>query len=89
MKDYPFRFPANRRAGELSLTQQADKLYEETCEVLAAVSLREGDDRVIEELWDVVHAAEGALRKFPLRKVIVGIARVKIKNWRRGDYEWK
>ena len=89
MKDYPFRFPANRRAGELSLARQVDKLYEETCEVLAAVSLKEGDDRVIEELWDVVHAAEGALRKFPLRKVIVGIARVKVKNTRRGDYEWK
>lgn len=86
-RGYPYRFPANRRAGKASLGAQVDKVYEETCEALAAVSLKEGDDRVIEELWDVIHAAEGALRKFPIIKVVKGLARVKVKNRQRGDYE--
>ena len=46
----------------------------------------EGDARVIEELWDVMHAAEGALRKFPIVKVAWGLMYVIWKNALRGDY---
>ena len=81
-----YRFPANRRAEAATLAGQLRKLLEETREALEAYEGKEGEERIIEELWDVIQAAEGALRKFPLLAVIKGLAMVKIKSRQRGDY---
>lgn len=85
MKDL-FRFPANRRAEKTDLLEQLWYVRTEADEAIAAELYEEGPDRVIEETWDVIQAAEGVLRKFPLCKVIIGLARVKLKSWKRGDY---
>lgn len=81
-----YRFPPNRRAADSTLYQQIAYMSGEVDEVLQAHFDNEGDDRVIEETWDVIQCAEGILRKYPLRKVIAGCARVKIKCKQRGDY---
>lgn len=81
-----FRFPSNRRAERTDLKGQLNYVVEEAIEAAEAFRDNEGEHRIIEELWDTVQAAEGALRKFPLRKVIVGLARVKLKSLHRGDY---
>lgn len=81
-----YRFPANKRAEAATLAGQLRKLLEECFEVLEAYEDNEGDVRIIEELWDVIQAAEGALRKFPLLAVLKGLAMVKIKSRQRGDY---
>lgn len=82
-----YRFPSNLRARKTTLADQADYIIDEAYEAYDALFFNEGDDRIIEETWDVIQAAEGLLRKFPLWKVIVGLARVKIKSLKRGDYE--
>lgn len=88
--NWPYRFPLNRRAKKLSLTNQVGYIEGELEEVKTAILRIEGDSRVIEELWDVIQAAEGALRKFPLIDVIKGLARVKLKSLHRGDYvKWE
>ena len=85
---FPFRFPANNRARETDLHEQINYTCEECLEMYTASKNIEGDGRVIEECWDTIHAAEGVLRKFPLRKVIVGYFAVLLKNLKRGDY-WR
>lgn len=81
-----YRFPENQRAAAQTLGAQLGKLAEETAEAVAAYDDGEGRMRVIEELWDVIQAAEGALRKFSMIYVLKGLALVKIKSHRRGDY---
>ena len=81
-----YRFPPNDRAKSTCLTDQVCYIEGELGEVKQAILLMEGDSRVIEELWDVIHAAEGALRKFPIVKVAWGLMYVIWKNALRGDY---
>lgn len=81
-----FRFPSNKRAERNDLKGQLNYVIDEAVEAAEAYRDCEGDHRIIEELWDTVQAAEGALRKFPRRKVVVGLARVKFKSLHRGDY---
>ena len=83
-----YRFPSNRRAEELSLTDQVCYIEGELKEVKQAILLCESKHRIIEELWDTVHAAESALRKFPLADVARGFIFVLRKNAKRGDYRW-
>lgn len=82
-----FRFPENRKAKANTVEQQAEKVLEEARECFDAVFDMESDERIIEECLDTVNACEGLLRKFPLWKVLVYVARVKIKCLMRGDYE--
>lgn len=81
-----YRFPSNKRAEMLSLTDQVSYIEGELREVKQAILLCEGDMRVIEELWDVAQTIEGALRKFPIHKVVFGFFLVLFKSRRRGDY---
>ena len=81
-----YRFPENQRAAAETLGAQLGKLAEETAEAVAAYDDGEGSARVIEEVWDVIQAAEGALRKFSPTLVVMGLVRVKMKSHRRGDY---
>ena len=81
-----YMFPENLRAKEATLDKQLRKVMEEAGEAWFAHDKGEGDDRIIEELWDVVQAAEGALRKFPKMGVLKGFAVVRLKGHRRGDY---
>lgn len=83
-KEDLYAFPPNRRAEKATKKLQALKVNEEACEVMEAMS--DTDERIIEEAWDVIHACEGLLRKFPRWKVRLGRARVEVKNGLRGDY---
>ena len=84
---HPYRFPENAQAKAATANQQIRKILEEAKEVYWAWEELEPDERVIEETWDTINACEGLLRKFPLRKVLVGLVRVKIKCLQRGDYK--
>lgn len=86
MKRSPYRFPENKRATENALYEQIEKCQEEVDELRCAYYFEEGDERIIEEAVDLMVAAEGALRKFKLRDVLIGMARVRIKNKQRGDW---
>lgn len=81
-----YRFRPNRRAEAETLGAQLGKVAEETREAVAAFDGAEGDDRIIEELWDVIQAAEGALRKFHPARVSLGLVYVVFKSIMRGDY---
>lgn len=80
-----YRFPANSRAQELTIAEQVEYLCGEAVEV-AEAGLDGGAAHVIEELWDVIHTAEGALRKFGEQRVRDGYYLVMAKNMERGDY---
>lgn len=82
----PYRFHENNRAKATDLEGQVKYVLMEACEIADAYMDGEGPDRIIEETWDTIQAAEGVLRKFPLSKVLVGLAYVKLKSLHRGDY---
>ena len=82
-----YRFPANSRAEVATFEEQMDKTHREAHEVLSAWISEEGEERLIEELWDTIHAAEGALRKFKPQQVRDGYFMVMAKNNERGDYD--
>ena len=86
MTDKFYRFPANKKAREATLEQQARKVCEEADEVLMAVERAEGIDHLLEECFDVIHAVEGILRRYSMRRVFVAHARVLVKCMIRGDY---
>ena len=81
-----YRFPENQRAAAQTLGAQLGKLAEETAEAVAAYDERVGSARIVEELWDVIQAAEGALRKFHPARVSLGLVYVVFKSIMRGDY---
>ena len=87
MKDSLYRFPSNNRAEAETLGAQLGKLAEETAEAVAAYNDGECPARIIEEVWDVIQAAEGVLRKFGPPAVTMGLAFVKAKSIERGDYD--
>lgn len=79
-----YRFPANSRAEASILAVQILHAKDEINEVIEATM--ESPERIIEELWDTIHAAEGALRKFKPQQVRDGYYLVMAKNNERGDY---
>lgn len=81
-----YRFPANGRAKACSLHEQLMRVTDEAAEAYVAEADGEGAERIIEELLDTIHAAEGALRKFKPQKVRDGYLQVVAKNNQRGDY---
>ena len=87
MEDSLYRFPENKQAENSCLLDQLCKLHEEALEAKLAYLTNEGSARIIEELWDAIQAAEGALRKFPLQDVKESRAFVLDKCQQRGDYE--
>lgn len=82
-----YRFEENKRAARASFGDQLNKLSEELTEVYDAFIDGEPDSRLIEELWDVIQAAEGCLRKFDENAVSKGLTFVHAKSFERGDYE--
>ena len=80
-----YRFPENLKAKENTYSNQLSKIEEE-CEEVAEAWVDDGDGRVIEELWDLIQAAEGMLRKYPAEKVWAGRSLVISKCEDRGDY---
>lgn len=82
-----YRFEENKRAVRASFGDQLNKLSEELTEVCDAFIDGEPDSRVIEELWDVIQAAEGCLRKFAYSAVLKGLIFVRKKSRERGDYQ--
>ena len=81
-----YRFPANSRAEALTLREQIDYVLDEAAEAAEAHAGFLGDEQTIGELWDVIHAAEGALRKFDPKMVTDCYYLTMAKNNRRGDY---
>lgn len=81
-----YRFPENQRAKKFTLGNQLEYLSGEVQEADDAWYYEEGDDRIIEELWDAMQTDEGALRKFAYSKVVAGYYRVLEKCEKRGDY---
>ena len=80
-----YRFPENLKAKELRQGLQLEKIEEELQEAWDAWDA-ETDERAIEELWDVIQACEGMLRKYPAEKVWAGRSLVISKCENRGDY---
>jgi hypothetical protein len=62
--DRLYRFPSNSRAEAMALEMQMGHVMEEVYEAIHAVMVGETDEDILMELWDVIHAAQGALRKF-------------------------
>lgn len=60
-----FRFPPNKRAKEATLHEKMKKINEEFNEATRAYMdhVEFGDEPLAGELWDVIYATEGALRK--------------------------
>lgn len=79
-------FPANTRAVPQSLLEQAIAVESEARELLAAIVAGEARERVLEECWDVVQAAEGVLRKFPAQEAAAARDAVEAKCRARGNY---
>lgn len=84
--DRLYRFPSNSRAEAEALKEQIYSIMCEADEVFEADFDSEGSERIIEELWDVIHAAEGALRKFKPQQVRDGYYLTLTKCNRRGNY---
>lgn len=79
-------FPENTRAVPQSLLEQAMAVEDEARELLAAIIAGEPRERILEECWDVVQAAEGVLRKFPVQEAAAARDFVEDKCRRRGNY---
>lgn len=84
--DRLYRFPANSRAEEETLLDQAYYALAEVHEAITAIHKEEGSEAYIMELWDVIHAAEGALRKFKPQQVRDGYYLTVAKCNERGNY---
>lgn len=83
-----YRFPANKKAENVCLSNQAYKVGEEARELIDATNSPYLDEmHIIEEAWDVIQAAEGVLRKYPdtllesMHKAVIEKCRA------RGDYD--
>ena len=81
-----YRFPENQRAKSFTLGNQLEYVKDEAKEADDAWYYEESDERVIEELWDVIQTVEGALRKFAYGHVVNGWYAVREKCEKRGDY---
>lgn len=82
-----YRFPPNRKARAASLREQSCKAMEEADEIRRAIEDGESDSRILEEVWDCIHACEGILRKFDEDAVLSALVSTISKCERRGDYD--
>lgn len=80
-----FQFPPTNDDLYHGTFNQIQHIRSEADEVLDAYIEREGDERLIEELWDVCWCVETLLRRFPWRKVVKGF-RYCIEKNRKRDY---
>jgi len=80
-----YKFPMCRGV-HASFSSQIRKIGEEAIEIAKAYDEEEGDNRVIEETLDCIHACETLLRKFPISKVLSLRGQVYLKNKERGYY---
>ena len=83
-----YRFPKCTKAEQSTASTQIVKVLEEVHE-LAEVQNDDPFDtvRIIEETWDVIHAAEGVLRKYQPALVEFVRDSVEHKNRERGYYD--
>lgn len=83
-----FRFPKCTKAEHNTASTQVVKVLEEVYELVEVQNAEPFDsERIIEEAWDVIHAAEGVLRKYSIADVATGLERVEEKNRNRGYYD--
>lgn len=83
-----YHFPKCTKAATNTASTQIVKILEEVHE-LAEVQNKDPLDsvRIIEETWDVIHAAEGVLRKYHPETVANVRDYVEQKNEHRGYYD--
>ncbi len=83
-----YRFPCCTKASKAPVSTQTVKILEEVHE-LAEVQNNDPFDagRILEEAWDVIHAAEGVLRKYATDLVEEARDYVEMKNRERGYYD--
>ena len=79
-----YQFPPINDAFYRGTFAQVQHIRSEADEVLDAYINREGEERLIEELWDVCWCVETLLRRFPWRKVVKGFCHCIEKNRERG-----
>jgi hypothetical protein len=88
MIDYKvYRFPANRRADDLTLAEQLEYACGEVVEAIEALASGESPERVLEEIYDAEQTLEGARRKFRDQQVLDAYYKVVAKCQCRGDYD--
>lgn len=88
MNDARMHFPTAKRFVGLTVKEQQRAIMRENAEVVRAI--HDGDpERVAEEVWDVIHAAETLLAILADRGINVHAIRdqVEEKNRGRGYYE--
>lgn len=83
-----YHFPKCTKAATNTASTQIVKILEEVHELAETQNNDPLDDvRIIEETWDVIHAAEGVLRKYPPALVEFVRDSVEHKNRERGYYD--
>ena len=83
-----YRFPKCTKAATNTASTQIVKILEEVHELAEVQNNDPFDDvRIIEETWDVIHAAEGVLQKYQPALVEVIRDHVEHKNRERGYYD--
>lgn len=85
----PFSFQFPKISNPNGLTSQLVKIETEADEAVDAYAACEGDLRVAEELMDVIHAAETALRMLGFQPFVLNAVKAGViaKNENRGYYE--
>lgn len=83
---FSYNFPKHADAGRETLQQAMSKVSEESHELMFAVLDGEGEDSVIEEALDTMHACETLLRRYPAKRVKAARDAVIEKNRKRGYY---
>lgn len=82
-----YNFPACVQAEQSSIDHQVRKVEEEADELWDEIARSPRyDARILEETWDVIHAAEGVLRKYTIHEVYNAMKAVEAKNQERGYY---
>lgn len=83
-----YRFPKCAKAESNPESTQIIKVLEEVYELSEAYNVDPFDSvRIIEETWDIIHAAEGVLRKYQIELVEYVRESVEQKNRERGYYD--
>ena len=83
-----YRFPKCSKASHNPESTQIVKVLEEVYELAEAHNEDCFDSwSILEETWDVIHAAEGVLRKYTKEQVEAAREAVEVKNRNRGYYE--
>lgn len=85
----PFTYQFPKICNPSGLTSQLVKIESEAAEAVDAYAACEGDLRVAEELMDVIHAAETALRMLGIQPFVLNAVKAGVisKNEERGYYD--